>query len=434
MNPKQLLHAIASFEKKNILVIGDIMLDKYTFGEVSRISPEAPVPILRKTSEKFVPGGAGNVASNLASLGASVELCGVVGNDHNRDVLFDIFNEQGITTKNILVDTKRPTTFKHRFVSGVSHQLLRVDAEVTDELREEKNTLLTLVDNFIKDVDIVIFSDYAKGVFSEGLTKELIKIIKNANKKIIADIKPEHKAFFKGVDMITPNIKEAKEMTGLTDIGEMGEKLIKYFGCDVLLTRSEEGMSLFAKNGTRKDFPTKKIRVFDVSGAGDTVVAAIALGIVGGLKLEDAVFLANYAGGVVVQQPGTKAITKEELQSAVQQENHLEAVDVVPKVWGHEKWIENNEKYCSKLLWLKSGYQCSLHYHKVKDEMFLITKGHVRLEIGDKIVHMRQGNFVRIPPGTPHRFRGIEDSEILEVSTHHMEEDSYRLEESRKVE
>lgn len=435
MTQAHLLQTIEKFSGKKVLVIGDIMLDQYTFGEVSRISPEAPVPVLRKTSEKFVPGGAGNVASNLASLGAEPILLGVVGSDYNKDILFGILNEQAIDTKNIVVDKKRPTTVKHRFVTGKTYQLLRMDTEVTDSLEEgDEKKILQNVHRIIRQVDVVVFSDYAKGVFSENLTKNLIGSIKKAKKKIVADIKPSNKPFFIGIDVLTPNVAEAKEMTGLDDILATGKQLAAYFKAEIFLTRSEEGMNLFEAGGRQKNFPTKKIKVYDVSGAGDTVLAVVALGVASTLPLEDIAFLANYAGGAVVQKPGTATISREELSSAVLGENHLEAVETVQKVWGYEKWLENNEKYCSKLLWLKKGYQCSLHYHKIKDEMFLITKGQVRLELGKRVVHMREGNFVRVPPGTLHRFRGVEDSEILEVSTHHSEEDSYRIEESRKVE
>lgn len=429
-----MLRAIREFTGKKILVIGDIMLDQYTFGDVSRISPEAPIPILRKIANKFVPGGAANVANGLVSLGAKVVLCGVVGNDHSKDILFDILKDEGIDTSAIYIHRKNPTILKHRFIAGGYHQLLRVDIERTDNLEAaEEKKLIHAVEKAVIQCDVIIFSDYAKGLFSSELTPTLIKIAKKHKKKIVADIKPSQKSLFKGVDVITPNLKEAKEMSGLDDLGAIGESLITYFGSEVLITRSEEGMSVFRKDGSRKDFPTRKIKVFDVSGAGDTVIAVVTLGLISGLALEESAFLANIAGGIVVQKPGTAAVTREELESALQHENHLEAVEIVPKVWGHEKWLENNEKYCSKLLSLKKGYQCSLHYHKIKDEMFLVTKGHIRLELGKRILHMREGSFVRIPPRTLHRFRGIEDSAILEISTHHSEEDSYRIEESKKV-
>lgn len=431
---KSLKKAIEQFKKKKILVVGDIMLDQYTFGEVTRISPEAPVPILRKLNDKFVPGGAGNVANNAAALGANVSLCGVFGDDYYKSILLSMFSEGGIGIQASLTSKGRPTTLKHRFVSENNHQLLRVDAEVTDYIgAKEERELLTKIEKELKNVHAVILSDYAKGLFSQNLAQAIIKLVKKFKKPILADFKTQNKAFFKGVDVITPNLREAREMSRLAELKAVGEFLVKYFDSDVIITRGEEGMSVFQGDGSSKYFPTRKIKVFDVSGAGDTVIAVVALGLASGLNLEDAAYLANYAAGIVVQKPGTATITIEELETALQEEHHIEVVETVPKLWGYEKWLENNEKYCSKILFLRKGYQCSLHYHKVKDETFLVTKGHVRMEVGKRVLHMREGSFVRITPGTLHRFRGIEDSEILEISTHHREEDSYRLEKSKKV-
>lgn len=434
MKSKKVEKAIKEFKNKHILVVGDVMLDQYTFGEVSRISPEAPVPILKKIDEKFVPGGAGNVASNLASLGAKVTLCGIVGNDFYKEMLLRLLADQGIDTAPILTIASRPTICKHRFVSGSNHQLLRLDIEENNplDLSQEKK-LISPLEKTVKAVDAIVLADYAKGVFSQHTAQYIIKLAKKNKKRIIVDLKPLNKALFKGADVITPNRKEAQEMVGVDNLQEVGKNLVRYFEGDVIVTKSQEGMSVFKKDGTRTDLPTRKINVFDVSGAGDTVSAVVALGIVSGLDIRDAAWLANYAGGIVVQKPGTAVITVEELEASLQEERHIEAVEVLPKVWGYEKWLENNKKYCSKLLFLKQGYQSSLHFHKLKDEMFLVTKGHVRLEIGKKVRHMRNGNFVRIRPGVLHRFRGIEESEILEISTHHKEGDTYRVESSRKV-
>lgn len=426
---------VEKFKEKRILIIGDVMLDKFTHGEVTRISPEAPVPVLRKTDEKFFPGGAANVAYNISSLGARAILCGVVGEDSDKDILLKILEERNIETSMVLTVPARPTTTKHRFLSG-SNQILRLDNEVVENLSVEiEYRLLKFIKRAIKSCDGVVLSDYAKGLFSLNLTQKIIEMVKKQGKKVIADIKPVNKELFMGVDLVKPNLKEAREMTGQVTLQEIGEALVGYFKSDVIVTQGAEGMSIFTLSKAF-NVPTKKIKVFDVSGAGDTVMAVVALGLVSGLSLEDVATMANYAGGIVVQKPGTATVTAEELLSPFQGEHHLEEVYTVPKIWGFEKWLENNEKYCSKLLALKSGYQCSLHYHKIKDEMFLVTKGHVRMEVDDKVLHMREGNFIRIIPGTVHRFRGIEDSEILEISTHHMEEDSYRIkgEESRRVE
>ncbi|HUZ93196.1 MAG TPA: PfkB family carbohydrate kinase [Candidatus Paceibacterota bacterium] len=430
-----LVEIINTFPQKTVLVVGDVMLDRYTYGSVERISPEAPIPVLRKTSEKYVLGGAGNVAMNIASLGAKVFLCGVVGNDHNSEIVFDILRSKKIDPKGLLVHKKKPTILKHRIVSG-NQQMLRVDEEEIGQLDEaSEKELVSRVLAALAKSDVVIFSDYAKGVFSKKLAQYILTAAKKHNRKVLADLKPKNKEFFVGVDVISPNLKEGKEITGEESVEKIGKALVDYFGSDVMLTRSGDGISVFEKKGAvHRHIPGKKITVFDVSGAGDTAIAVAALGIASGLELETAAVLANAAGAVVVQKPGTATLSLEELISELKLENHIERVDVVPKVWGYEKWLENNDKYCSKLLSLNKGYQCSLHYHKVKDEMFIVTKGHVRLELGGKVTHLREGGFMRIPPGAQHRFSGMEDSLIIEVSTHHDEADSYRIEESRKIE
>lgn len=429
-----LKEALEQFKNQPILVIGDLMLDAYTYGDILRISPEAPVPVLLKKDEKFVPGGAGNVAYNLAALGGRVGLCGILGQDESGDILLEILKEKKIDTEFVIHDKTRPTTIKRRFVAG-NNQLIRVDEEYTDNLDEKNEAkLLILLNKEIKNFKCIVLSDYAKGFFSSNLTKGIIKIAKENKVLMIADIKPKNMALFKGVDLITPNLKEAKEMTGLIDIGDIGKKLVEYFKADIMVTRGEEGIIIFTKKGLSHDFPTKKIKVFDVSGAGDTVIAVTALSLMSGLNLEDAAFLANHAGCLAVQKPGTAAIYLDELKAIAYTGRHLDEVDSVPKLWGYEKWLENNEKYCSKMMSLKPGYQCSLHYHKIKDETFYVLKGYIRMEVGNEILYMREGNFVRITPGTIHRFRGLEDSEFLEISTHHEDDDSYRIEESRKVE
>ena len=222
-------------------------------------------------------------------------------------------------------------------------------------------------------------------------------------------------------------------MTGLENIEEIGSELLKYFSSDVFVTRGGDGISVFGRDRRLQHIPARKVSVFDISGAGDTAIAATALALASGLDLETAAHLANAAGAVVVQKPGTATLVSEELLSALHLDTHVAGVGIVQKVWGYERWLTNNDKYCCKLLSLNKGYQCSLHYHKNKDETFVVTKGHVRLEKGNEVLHLREGAFVRLTPGTVHRFTGLEDSMIMEVSTHHDEGDSYRLENSKRV-
>ena len=434
MDNNELKQALSKFKDMTVLVLGDIMLDQYTFGEVARISPEAPVPIVKKTGERFVLGGAGNVANTVGALGVKVILAGVVGDDSRKDVIRSLCASTGIETRPIVIDSSRPTILKHRIVAGSNHQLLRFDDEDARPLDIAiEDAVLARVLPYVTTVNAIIFSDYTKGFFSKRMVDEILSAAKRCNIPVYADVKPKNKNLFVGVDLVTPNVKEAEEMSGASTITEMGQWLVRHFKSEVLLTRGGDGMSAFDRDGREFHVPARRISVFDVSGAGDTVVAVFALAKTAGLDLASATMCANAAGAVVVQKPGTATLSLEELSSALRETSHFEEAYTVPKIWGYEKWMENNDKYCSKILSLNKGYQCSLHYHKEKDETFLIKSGHVRLEMGDEVIHMREGNFVRIPPGTKHRFTGIEDSMILEISTHHDEADSYRLEESKKV-
>ncbi|MBI2623047.1 MAG: cupin domain-containing protein [Candidatus Liptonbacteria bacterium] len=429
--------AIQKFKNAKVVVIGDIMLDRYTYGDVERVSPEASVPVVLKVSEKFTLGGAGNVADNLVALGADVELAGVVGKDEAGELVMKLLKEKGIGAAAVVMLPHRPTIEKHRIVASGNHQLLRLDRESKDPMSpEEEDRGYRLLEPAVRRCDAVIFSDYGKGFFSERFARKIVARAKSERKLMLADFNTaKHKKYFIGVDVVTPNLKEAREFTGLHAVEEIGPQLVSDFGAHVVLTRGGEGMSLFRReDASHHHTPGKKVSVFDVSGAGDTSISVLALGMAaGGLDIADAVALANEASALVVQKPGTAAISPEELASVVRGDNHLENVARVPKVWGYEQWLENNEKYCCKVLALNKGYQCSLHYHKKKDETFLVTAGHVRLELGDEVLHLRPGTFVRVPPNTRHRFAGIEDSAIIEVSTHHDEADSFRIEESRKM-
>lgn len=416
-----------------MLVIGDVMLDKYTYGTVDRISPEAPIPVVTKTSEKYLPGGSSNVANNLVSLGAKVYLCGAIGDDESGKILTEKLKEQGIDTSLLFVNSDQETTVKHRIVVK-NQQMLRIDHEslTSLSLKMEKQIINKLA-RVIPVCDAIILSDYAKGFFSSSLAKKIIALAKKHKRKILADIKPKNRTFFRFVDVVTPNLKEAREMSGKGDVTKAGLALSKYFQAEILLTQAEMGMSIFLQDGTNVYIPTKRIEVSDVTGAGDTVIAVASLFLISGLSLYDSAVLANFAASLVVQKSGVATVSVEELSTVLQEERHIETVAIVPKLWGYEKWVENNDKYCSKILAINKGYQCSLHYHKIKDEMFLLIKGHVRLELGDEIIYLRPGSFQRVPPHTNHRFRGLEYSEIVEISTHHDDGDSYRIEESRKV-
>lgn len=431
---KNLHSTLQNFSKKKVLVIGDVMIDQYTYGNVTRISPEAPVPVVQKISDKFILGGASNVANNIASLGAKVTLIGAIGNDSGKEIMTNILAEKKIIPA-LFVSSSRTTTFKNRIMVNDFHQIIRIDEENLDNLNvQEEKKILKIIARELPKIDVIILSDYAKGLFSKFLTPRIIKLAKKYKKIVLADIKPKNKDFFIGVDIIAPNLREAQEISGEQDLVKAGKFLAKHFKASALITLGADGIMLFPKKGLPKKLNSRKVKVFDVSGAGDTVIAVLGLGIASNLKLQDAAEIANHAGAIVVQKPGTAILSVEELESDFNGiTNHAEDVAKVSKLWGYEKWLENNDKYCCKLLVVNKGFQCSLHYHKEKDEMFYVSKGQVRLESDGKVSYMKEGNFARILPGTKHRFRGVEDSVIIEVSTHHDESDSHRIEESRKV-
>lgn len=308
--------AIKGFSERSILVIGDIILDQYTFGKVNRISPEAPVPILKRTRGEYRLGGAANVAYNAKELGAQVGLIGFVGNDDRRPVVQQILKSNDIDASGILIHENKPTVLKHRFVDGFTHQLLRVDDENKDNLTpDQEEALVKKVQEEIKKYEVVIFSDYDKGLFSKYVTAKLIEIIKEQKKPILADFKPSHRLGFKGVDVITPNLNEGIGLTHLEKPAAIGAKLVADFDCDIILTMGGKGMYGFSRKGPSYYFPAQQDLVVDVSGAGDTVIAVSALMLADGADFEHMVYLANKAGGAVVQKPGVATLSGVELTS-----------------------------------------------------------------------------------------------------------------------
>lgn len=319
----KLTKIIEQFKSKKILVIGDVMLDKYIWGEVTRISPEAPVQIVNVVKEEYVPGGASNVAANIAELGAKVWMVGVVGNDETRNKLINEIAKKRINSDYLISDPEKRTILKVR-VFGRNQQLLRFDYEKKGDISsstEEK--LLSSVKKIISEIDAIIISDYAKGTITKSLMENLKSISSKSSMKIIVDPKPEHKEFYKNVTLITPNTTEAKKMIGLSeedeeDIGIIGKKLLKEMNSNVLITRSEKGMSLFEKDGRTLNIPTFAKEVYDIIGAGDTSVAALALALASGASLEESAIIANHAAGITVGKVGTSTVTAEELKRSIE--------------------------------------------------------------------------------------------------------------------
>ncbi|MDP3026924.1 MAG: bifunctional heptose 7-phosphate kinase/heptose 1-phosphate adenyltransferase [Nanoarchaeota archaeon] len=303
-----------NFSRAKIAVVGDVILDNYIYGSVDRISPEAPVPIVKVEREICELGGSGNVAANISSLGGKVHLSGYIGIDNAADVLKQKLSEQGIDCN--LFNILKQTTQKTRVI-GNNHQITRIDRESCESISREFEEKLAEEINKEKP-DIIIASDYAKGC----LTGSLFSLIKKHNEgtRIIIDPKPRNKINYAGVYLITPNLKEAREITGLENINEIGKKLQEIYCCNVLLTMGKEGMSLF-EGKKIINLPTQAREVYDVSGAGDTVIAVIGLGLASGLSLEESAYLANTAAGIVVGKAGTASVLRSELKEIVESGN-----------------------------------------------------------------------------------------------------------------
>lgn len=307
------------FSKVKVLVIGDIMMDRFIWGKVSRISPEAPVPVVVVERETFLLGGAANVVNNVHSLGGKVALCGVVGDDEMGQRIIKELTEMGIGINGVFVEPGRQTTVKTRVVAH-QQQLVRIDRETTDPtkvltLRNLSEFLKVNIDGF----DGIILSDYGKGLLTRELIRITIRRAREAKKFILVDPKQKNFFFYKGATVVTPNTVEASVALGipipdLSSLKEVGRMLLKRLRCDVLvITRGEEGMAIFEPNQEPVFVPTVGKEVFDVTGAGDTVIGTMALALGTGAGVIDAARLANYAAGIVVGKVGTATVNPQEL-------------------------------------------------------------------------------------------------------------------------
>lgn len=303
---------VQSASRARVLVIGDIMLDRYWFGQVDRISPEAPVPVVRVARKEDRLGGAANVARNVAALGAHVSLLGVVGDDEPGDEIRRLARQEGIACQ-ILTDTDAPTTLKMR-VLGRQQQLLRIDFE-EDPADGSVDGIVERARALIADHDIVVLSDYSKGVLAQ--VEKLIDLARDAGVPVLVDPKGLRYERYRGASMLTPNRAEMRDAVGPweseDDLQQRAQDLRRRLDLEALLvTRSEEGMSLFTGQGTER-VEAHAHEVFDVSGAGDTVLATLAVARASGLDWKDAMIWANRAGGIVVGKLGTSVVTPEEL-------------------------------------------------------------------------------------------------------------------------
>lgn len=309
---------IDKFEKKSALVIGDVMLDEFIHGTVDRISPESPVPVLKYKRSIHMGGGAANVAAGLRALGLKVVLAGVCGADHAGDKLKDTLTKNGIETKYLITDKARPTIRKTRFVAQ-GQQMLRLDEEIISEISPAlQKDLIKAIEKNGKNADVIILSDYAKGV----LTRDVIEAAMRCGRPVLVDPKTKYFSKYKGAMVITPNRKELSEAAGLPcsndeEIEDAAFHIMSTQNIHALIvTRSEDGLSIFEKNKKPVHLQAQTRQVYDVSGAGDTVLAVLAAALSGEASLSEAARLANIAGGIAVTRAGTSVISASDLRAA----------------------------------------------------------------------------------------------------------------------
>ena len=320
---KKLLEAAS---KTHVLVVGDVMLDQFLWGRVSRISPEAPVPVVEFERESFMPGGAANVARNIADLKAATDIFGVVGKDDAAKRLKELFTQQGIGSDGIVGASSYITSIKTRIVAH-QQQVVRVDREKRGDLdKKTSSQLIQALEGKVHTADAVIVGDYGKGVVTQFLIDELKRICRERGVWISFDPKPTHQLNLNGLSLITPNRKEAFELARIPDetrnenphndsnLMRVGEKLLSDLQPALLLiTLGDLGMLLCQRNQKPIHIPTVAREVFDVSGAGDTVIATFTLAIAAGASPLEAAIFSNHAAGVVVGKVGTATVQPDEL-------------------------------------------------------------------------------------------------------------------------
>jgi rfaE bifunctional protein kinase chain/domain len=324
-NEKRLTDALSAFDGKKILVVGDVGVDRYTEGRVERISPEAPVPILQVTGEKHKLGLAANVADNIQAVGGTPMLVGLVGTDSGGETFRKLLREVGISDRNLVTDSSRRTILKERIVSD-RQQLLRVDYEDPHAISSEMDQrVLDEVERALSASDTLIIEDYAKGLLKPSLCAEIVSMARSKKKWIAADPNPRSPVSnYRGVSLLTPNTREAEQMTGMriedeASLFEVGNRLLELTqGESVVITRGSQGMAVFQAGRSEViGIPTYAREVYDVSGAGDTVIAVLAMAQAVGLALEDAAVLANLAAGVEVGKRGTATVSREEILASM---------------------------------------------------------------------------------------------------------------------
>ena len=315
----RLAELFETFKKQTIVVIGDLMLDRYIWGRVSRISPEAPVPVVEVESESFRFGGAANVSHNVMMLGAQVLPVGVIGSDSSGDTLKNLFVEKGLIADGIAVDKDRPTTVKTRIIAHNQH-VVRTDREITKGIsRRIQKQILEFLGQQVKMIDGFIIEDYNKGLLTPRFIEDIIQLAVSNDKMIFVDPKFDHFFDYQGVTLFKPNLKEVTDKLGFRldsdeAMEKAGLKLLDRLQCRALLiTLGERGMILFEPDKPGVQIPTRAVKVHDVSGAGDTVIASMAVAMTSGSEVLEAATIANHAAGIVCGEVGIVPIDRDRL-------------------------------------------------------------------------------------------------------------------------
>jgi D-beta-D-heptose 7-phosphate kinase/D-beta-D-heptose 1-phosphate adenosyltransferase len=321
MATTRLLEILENFSQKRLLVIGDLMLDCFVWGDVERISPEAPVPVLRVSSESFRLGGAANVMHNIRSLGGEVEACGVIGRDGAGKKVLNGLRRAAIAVSGVIADAQYQTIQKTRVIASPRHQqIVRLDHENHRRIRDATLAKLrAFLHKAVNRCDGIVVSDYGKGVVHEQLLEAVAGLASNKRIICVVDPKKENYAHYRHASLVTPNKHEASEAAGIAIHDERtlraaGSKLLRMWRAQaVMITRGPEGVSLFRARSTVRHFPTEAREIFDVTGAGDTVVAVCALALACGASYEETALLANLAAGLVGDEVGTVAVPRQKL-------------------------------------------------------------------------------------------------------------------------
>ncbi|HAA04006.1 MAG TPA: D-glycero-beta-D-manno-heptose-7-phosphate kinase [Syntrophobacteraceae bacterium] len=320
----RLLEAVERFPKVRVLVVGDLILDVFIWGQVRRISPEAPVPVVEVKKETLLLGGAANVVHNLADLGGQVLVGGLIGEDSAGDQVCDLLRQLDIAIQGVIREPGRPTTIKTRVIAH-HQQVVRFDREWrTTPQDASREAMMAYIRTVLPTVDGIIVSDYGKGMVDDVLMDNLRVLAADGKTPIIVDPKPNNASHYRHATLITPNNAEASIMAGIPiedpeSLLQAGEDLLERLNCKmVLVTRGEAGMALFQRGQAMTTIPTVARRVYDVTGAGDTVVSTITLALLAGLAPADAAILANIAAGIVVGEVGTATVTAPRLVQALQ--------------------------------------------------------------------------------------------------------------------